>query len=308
MRNSKNAALNELALVEYFKKVFIRKRSLIAKGIGDDAAVIAVGKNKRLLFTCDMLIEGRHFRKSDSAFDVGWKAMACSLSDIAAMGGEPFAVLVSLGLPKKWRFSQVASLARGIKRAADRFSVAVIGGDTNASDKLIVDIAMIGFARPDQLLFRSTAKKGDFIFVTGRLGGSIYKRHLRFHPRVREARFLQENFAVHSMIDISDGLVIDLSRIAKASNVGAALFQQCIPVHKDARNFDEALYMGEDFELLFTTGEKQATLLLDMIEKKKIGFPVSFIGMIIDEKNKIYLMDSDKKQITALPPEGFLHF
>lgn len=308
MRNSKNAALNELKLIEYFKKVFTHKRSLIAKGIGDDAAVIALGKNKRLLFTCDMLIEGTHFRKTDSTFDVGWKAMSCSLSDIAAMGGEPYAALVSLGLPKKWRFPQVASLSRGIKKAADRFSVAVIGGDTNASDKLIIDIAMIGFARPAQVVLRSTAQRGDCIFVTGRLGGSIYKRHLRFHPRVREARFLQENIALHAMIDISDGLVIDLSRILEASKVGAVLFKHCIPVHKDAHNFDEALYMGEDFELLFTTGEKQAALLLDMIEKKKINFSVSLIGKIIDEKNKIYLIDSDKRHITALPPKGFLHF
>lgn len=299
---------DELALIEYFKKVFRRRRSSIVKGIGDDAAVIAVGKNKRLLFTADMLIEGRHFKKTDRAFDIGWKAMACSASDIAAMGGEPCAALVSLGLPKRWRFSKVASLSRGIKKAAERFGVAIIGGDTNAADTLIVDVAMVGFAPHGALPLRSAAKSGDFIFVTGHLGGSLYGRHLRFEPRVREVQFLQKHIRIHAMIDISDGLALDLSRIAKASRVGAVLFKQCIPLHRDARNFDEALSMGEDFELLFTADEKQAAVLLDMIEKKKIGFPVSFIGRVINEKNKIYLIDSVKRRITILPPKGFLHF
>lgn len=307
MTKNRNNKISELGLINYFGKIFAKNKSSVVKGIGDDAAVIKISKDRYLLNTSDMIIEGRHFKLRDNLNDVGYKAVACSLSDIAAMGGKPSFALVSLGLPKRFRFTDVKLLFRGIRRAADRFSVDIVGGDTNASDKLVIDISMIGFVNPRNLVLRDNAKAGDYIFVTGSLGGSIYQKHLKFLPRLKESQFLTNGFNLHSMIDISDGLILDLYRILEASGAGAVIFQDLIPIYKDARNFKEALYMGEDFELLFTVSEKDGEILLKKIQQKKINFPLSFIGKVIEEKLQIWMIGKDRKLI-RLKPKGFVHF
>ena len=307
MLNTRNNKVCELGLIDYFSKSLAKNNSDVVKGIGDDAAVVKINSNKYMLSTSDMLIEGKHFRRLDKLYDVGYKAIACSLSDIAAMGGEPRFALVSLGIPKRLRFKDIKSLSKGLSKAAKISSVNIIGGDTNASQKLIIDVSMIGFIKPKNLALRSGAKIGDYIFVTGGLGGSIYKRHLKFLPRVKEARYLTNRFKLRSMIDISDGLVIDLWRILKASSVGAAIFENLIPIHKDAKGLKEALYMGEDFELLFTVSEKDGKALLEDIRQKRLRFPLSLIGKIIKDKNKIWLVGKDGK-VKQLKPRGFLHF
>ena len=307
MLNSPNKEISELSLIDYFRRNLPKNKSTVIKGIGDDAAVIKISKEKYLLSTSDMLIEGRHFRRTDSLYDIGYKAIVCSLSDIAAMGGQPSFALVSLGLPKRFKFKHAKFLFTGLKKAADRFSVDIIGGDTNTCDKLIIDISMIGFVKPENLVLRSNAKIGDYIFVTGSLGGSIYQRHLKFTPKVKEALFLTNKFNLHSMIDISDGLVLDLWRIVKSSGVGAVIFEDLIPVNKDAKNLREVLYMGEDFELLFTVSEKEGEILLKRIEQNKINFPLSFIGKIISKKSQVWLIDTNRK-LKRLWPRGFLHF
>lgn len=304
--NPKNK-ISELGLIAYFGRIFAKNKPQVVKGIGDDTAVIKISEDRYLLNTSDMLIEDRHFRRRDSLVDVGHKALACSLSDIAAMGGKPSFALVSLGLPKRFRFKDIRLLFGGIRKAARRFSVDIIGGDTNACDKLVIDISMIGFVSPRNLVLRSNAKAGDYIFVTGGLGGSIYKKHLKFLPRVKEAQFLVDRFSLHSMIDISDGLILDLYRILEASGVGAVIFENLIPFYKDARSLKEALYMGEDFELLFTASQKDGDILLKKIQQKKIGFPLSFIGKIIKEKFQIFMVDKNRK-LKKLKPKGFLHF
>lgn len=308
MRTNRNTRISELGLIDYLTKNIICTSPLVFKGIGDDAAVIKIDKDRYLLSTCDMLIEGKHFTKRDSLIDVGYKAMSCSLSDIAAMGGEPKFALVSLGLPKRFKFRDIHALYRGFSKALDRFCVEIVGGDSNLCDKLIIDISMIGFVNSKKLVLRSNAKTGDYIFVTGSLGGSFYRKHLRFLPRIKEAKFLLDRFKLNSMIDISDGLVIDLYRILQASGVGAVIFENLIPVDKDAKNLEEALYMGEDFELIFTLSNQEANRLLSRINQNKIGFSLSFIGKIIDEKSKIYLLDKDSKRFKALKMKGFLHF
>jgi len=302
-----NKKFSELGLIDYFQKSFKKNDAKIFKGIGDDAAVIKISKNKYLLQTSDMLIEDRHFRRKDSLYDVGHKSIACSLSDIAAMGGEPKFALVSLGLPKRLCFRDVKLLSKGIKACADKFSVNIIGGDTNRSDKLIVDVLMTGFVNPKKIVLRNTAKEGDYIFVTGNLGGSILRKHLNFMPRVKESLFLTNKFKLNSMIDVSDGLVIDLWRILKSSKVGAVLFEDLIPISKDAKGLNETLYMGEDFELLFTVSEKEGQSLFKNIENNKISFPLSFIGKIINKKYQIWLINK-KGKLNKLRPKGFLHF
>lgn len=307
MVSASNNRISELGLIDYFQNNLARNNSRVVKGIGDDAAVIKINKNKYLLNTSDMLIEGRHFRRRENLYNVGYKAIACSISDIAAMGGVPSFALVSLGLPKRFKFKDVKLLFKGFKKSADRFCVDIVGGDTNLSQELIIDVSMTGFVKPSNLALRSSAKLGDYIFVTGDLGGSIYGRHLKFSPRVKEAQYLTSRFKVHSMIDISDGLVLDLWRILKASQVGAVIFEELIPKSKQAKNLDQALYMGEDFELLFTVSEKETQKLLDKIRKRKINFPLSLIGKIINDRQKIWLIDKSRK-LKLLKPKGFLHF
>ena len=318
MPNKHNNKVSELGLIDYLGRILtpletnfltgLTKNKLsVLKGIGDDAAVVKINKDKYLLNTCDMLIEDRHFKRRDSLYDIGYKAIACSVSDIAAMGGEPSFALVSLGIPQRIKFRDIKLLYKGLRKGTDRFCVNIIGGDTNSCDKLIIDISMIGFTTSKNLVLRDQAKIGDYIFVTGSLGGSIYKRHFKFLPRVKESKFLTDRFKLHSMIDISDGLVLDLWRISKASRVGAVIFENLIPIHKDAKNLKEALYMGEDFELLFTVSQKDGKILLEKIRQNKVGFPLSFIGKIINKRCQIRLIDKNRKTI-ELKPKGFLHF
>jgi len=307
MAANKRNRITELGLINCFSRAFKTSNPFIVKGIGDDAAVIRIGKGKHLLSTCDMLIEGRHFKKTDDLSGVGYKAMSSSLSDIAAMAGEPRFALLSLGIPARLKPKDIDRLLKGIKKAARMFSVDIIGGDTNASDKLTIDICMLGFVEPKKLVSRSGAKAGDYIFVTGKLGGSIYGRHLKFMPRVKEAKFLADNFRINSMIDISDGLALDLWRILKESNVGAVIFENLIPRHRDSRSLEESLNMGEDFELLFTIAEDAGEILLGKIRNKRISFPLSFIGKIIKDKPGIYLVNR-KNKLSKIEPKGFLHF
>lgn len=291
--------IGEDGLIEHFKKGLLRDKSVI-KGIGDDAAVIKSG-TQYLLATCDILIEGTHFKKSDSAYLVGKKSISVSVSDIAAMGGIPKYALVSLGLPASLNRGYVFDLWKGIKSQAKKFKVSIVGGDTVRAKNVTIDITLIGGVKRKRLVLRSGAKVNDVIFVTGELGGSIRKRHLAFEPRLKESQFLVKNFKISSMIDLSDGLIKDLSRILKDSRVGACLFEELIPVHKGARNFNEALYMGEDFELLFTVRPKEAERL--MRNKTYKFYP---IGEITKDK-KLELFDKNLRK-TKLHGLGFKHF
>src|SRR3990167_2172189 len=141
------------------------------KGIGDDCAVIRISKKRYLLITIDMLLEDVDFKlKEATPYQIGWKSLACGLSDIASMGGAAKYAVVSLGLPGKLSVEFVDGLYRGIKALAKRFDVEIVGGDTNASKKLVIDVAVLGFIQPDRLTLRSGAKPGDIICVTGVLG------------------------------------------------------------------------------------------------------------------------------------------
>jgi len=304
--------LVELDMVEYLRKnlSFGKLHSKVIKGIGDDAAVVKKDKNSSMLLTSDMLIEGKHFRKNDDLFEVGNKAINCSVSDIVAMGGIASYALVSLGLPRKFskgKLSHLKLLYRGINNAVKKSGLVIVGGDTNSSHILVIDVAMIGFVSSKKMVLRDGAKAGDYLFVTGSLGGSIKGRHLNFIPRFKEAQFLVNKFKLNSMIDVSDGLLIDLWRIVKASNVGAVIFENCIPVHKDAKDINEALSMGEDFELLFSVSQQTGKKLNQLILSRKIPFPLSFIGKVIREKPKIWFIDKNN-YLKLLTPKGFTHF
>ena len=292
--------LGETGLIERLAKY--------VKGIGDDCAVIRISKKRYLLITIDMLLEDVDFKLNEATpYQIGWKSLACGLSDIASMGGAAKYAVVSLGLPGKLSVEFVDGLYRGIKALAKRFDVEIVGGDTNASKKLVIDVAVLGFIQPDRLTLRSGAKPGDIICVTGVLGGSYKsKRHLTFVPRLNEARSLVKNFRITSMIDISDGLSTDLNHIAKESGVGACVYEELIPLSKDAKSVSAALNEGEDFELLFTMPLREAHRLA----RKGLGsngVKITQIGEILDKKIGVKIITSDGR-VKDLKSKGFSHF
>lgn len=298
-------SIGEMGLISMMAKG-MRLDSSVVKGIGDDTAVIKWTRDRYLLFTCDILIEDVHFRRKTAApFEIGWKAMARNISDIAAMGGVPRYAVVSAGLDPNLPARFVKELKRGMVVAADRFGVNIVGGDTSRSKKIIIDVSLIGKVEKENLVLRSGAKEGDVILVTGSIGGSFRGKHLNFIPRLEEARVIVRNFKVNSMIDVSDGLFLDLSRILEASKVGARLYANAIPITPGAAPLDKAVREGEDFELVFTMPIVEArkffrTMLL------KMKTPVTLIGEITSRRRGFVLMtEHGEKKIAN---SGYMHF
>jgi len=237
----------------------------VVEGIGDDAAVLeGPGEGRLLLFACDTIAEGVHFLPDAAPEQIGHKALACNLSDIAAMGGIPRAATLSLGCAPETPVATVDGIWAGMRRLAAAFDVDLVGGDTHRSPAgLILSVAIVGEVERELYVRRGGAKAGHFVVVTGPLGGSVLGKHLTFTPRVREGRWLAERRLVSAMIDLSDGLASDLRQVCTASGVGAELFADRIPIADAATELAQtgptastalgrALYDGEDFELLAT--------------------------------------------------------
>ncbi|MDO8536108.1 MAG: thiamine-phosphate kinase [Candidatus Omnitrophota bacterium] len=298
--------LSEIDLIKRLSKNFRLDKTVI-KGSGDDAAVLQWTKDKYLLYTCDMVIEGVHFDLSKATpFQVGWKALARNISDVGAMGGVPKYAVVSLAISPRRDVSVADGICEGIKSLADRFGVNIVGGDMARSEKIVIDISLIGQVEKKKLVLRSGAKTGDLIFVTGTLGGSIKGKHLNFMPRVREAREILRNYKINSMIDLSDGLVLDLSRMLRASGVGAVICEKAIPISKDASGINSAMYDGEDYELLFTIGAKEAKRFFRR-RSNKMKTPVTLIGEIVSKREGYKVTRRNGKK-DDLKIKGYLHF
>ena len=233
------------------------RRQLRSRHIGDDCAVLpGTTPGYRLLYTCDPVVEGVHFLPATPARQVGWKAMARNLSDIAAMSGQPRWAVVSLGLRTNTSARYVRELYAGMTAVARRFGCEIVGGDTtHVRREQFVVVTLIGEVERNRLVLRSGAKPGDAVFVTGKLGGSRAGKHLRFIPRIREARWLTQHFRIHAMMDISDGLASDLQRLVESSHVGFDICSRQVPRTGSLR---AALTDGEDFELLFTVNPRVA--------------------------------------------------
>lgn len=298
--------LGEIGLIKRIAARTRRDRSVVS-GIGDDTAVIKWTGDRYLLAACDMLVEGTHFAPGKaSPFRIGWKAMARNLSDIAAMGGLPRHALISVGIDPRLPVSFADGLYSGLSAAAGMFKVNIVGGDTARSDRLVIDVSVIGEVEKNRLVLRSGARKGDIIMVTGSIGGSIRGKHLDFIPRVKEARMITGGYKVNSMIDISDGLTLDLCRILDAGSVGARIYEKLIPVSEDAASFEKAITDGEDFELLFTLGLTEASRLLSGAGPK-LGVPVTPIGEITDKGLGCKVIYGDGKA-RPVGKKGYLHF
>ena len=286
----------ELEQIEKFK--LLKQGSGVVLGPGDDAAILTSvdPQTEQLVFCGDMLIEGVHFDLSQADYnEIGHKAVARTLSDIAAMGATPLYMGFSLALPKDKR-EHIDEILVGALAILKHFDCSLVGGDMSIAEKIFCDTWCVGKIKKDQFKTRSGAIVGDAVFVSGKLGGSYEsKKHLNFLPRITEANLLIEKYQVNGMIDISDGFVFDLYRILRESGLSAKIYEGNIPLNSGVV-INGALYDGEDYELLFTAPQSQKDQLVSD------GF--FCVGEIIEGDKQVFLVD-DKGDENLLGVDGF---
>lgn len=330
--------LGEFGLIDRIQGALPGAGPGVLVGIGDDVAVLEATANMVWLATCDVQMEGAHFlRDKISPQNLGHKALAVNLSDIAATGGKPRFALISLGLPKDLPVEFIDGLYEGLRSEADLFGVSLVGGNITSSRlAMFIDIFLLGEAPRENILLRSGAHIRDKILVTGTLGDAAAGVALLLNdtlattesytnialtrrdtptPRVREGQWIGAGHLATAMIDISDGLAGDLGHICERSQVGARLFADQLPVaganrvlaaavHGSEWHF--ALHGGEDYELLFTAPSGQAEALASQLVHET-GTPVSIIGDIVPKVLGQTLALPDGRVI-GLKPQGWDHF
>jgi len=250
-------------VVARLRRLLGRASRAVHVGIGDDCAAVRGGRPGWLtLLKTDCVVEGRHFLPREKAEAVGWKAACRAVSDIAACGGEPRFALVTCVLRRMQSGRWIDGLYRGIRRAARTYGFEVIGGELARTEgPAVINLAVTGEVRSREFTGRSGGRPGDVLFVTGVLGASMQSGwHLRFTPRVNEARWLVKNFRPRAMMDLSDGLAADLPRLAAESATGYVLDLARVPRRRGA-SLRQALGEGEDFELLFAVPRAKAARL-----------------------------------------------
>ncbi|MCW5558848.1 MAG: thiamine-monophosphate kinase [Verrucomicrobiae bacterium] len=291
----------------------------VVVGAGDDCAVLELGaSDTQTLFKADAVVEGVHFAADADPVRVGHKALARSLSDVAAMGGTPTAALVTLALPAGFDPDRVLGFYRGMQRLAVRHQVALVGGETTASPGgLLLNVAVLGTVPRGRALLRTGAQAGDAVFVTGELGGSIEGHHLDFEPRLAEGRWLASSGLVHAMMDLSDGLASDLPKLLEAGGgLGAEIRKGSLPIRRAARLRERqgdlakpaalaALTDGEDFELLLTTAPGDAVRLLDEWKRAFPGVRLTCIGRLTANRG-VFLTGPTGRR--PMPVSGYEHF
>ena len=333
----KVSELGEFGLIDLLAKMVycaqdkqIAPQQQLIIGIGDDAAAWH-GDVLTQLATVDSFIQDVHFSLDITPWnELGWKALAVNLSDIAAMGGVPRYALVSLALPADTELDDITALYQGMIELAQQFGVAIVGGDTSSAPLVAINITIFGSARSQakHILTRSTAKASEKVAVTGYLGAAtagwemltkqlqfdpeatacLKKAFLHPYPRIAEGQLLVDQ-GVKTAIDISDGLISDLNQICKASQVSARIEVDRVPIQPTVKaNFgDKALELalsgGEDYELLFTA----STEVINKV-RATAPCPITVIGEIVaDKPSKITLVDS-KGNLFNLPKGGWEHF
>ena len=276
-------------------------------GIGDDAAVFTTPPGMKQLLTSDCLVDRVHFDVTTTSLNlIGRKCVAASISDIAAMCGSPKYAIISIVAPRSFKLDDLKKLCEGMFSVSDAYSCSIVGGDFISHDgPLTINVTILGLAKQNQLRFRFATEVNDSIFVSGALGGSRDGHHLTFEPRVQLGLALGGNQAVHSLTDITDGLVLDLHSILTAGNYGATLIESDIPTSPHLANdksaIAAALYDGEDFELLFTASSEYQGHLENMssdVAITKIGY--------INHDPQILLM-TDSGDTRRLDVRGYSH-
>jgi thiamine-monophosphate kinase len=277
---------------------------------GDDCAIVEItGRKKYLVLKTDCVVEGVHFIHGTNASAVGWKAMMRPLSDFAAASAVPQFALITLIVPQQTKVAWVLGLYRGLRRAANHFDVSIVGGETSSTTgPIAISVTVIGFVEKSRAASRRGGRSGDDLFVTGRLGGALKQKHLKFIPRIVESRWLTKNFLIHAMIDLSDGLGADLPRLGRASKVGFDIELENIPVARGA-TIDDAISEGEDYELLFSISPRDRNSLKRQWRRKFPGLLLTRIGSL--NRNSPV---TEPKEGPGFPithpklPRGYVHF
>ena len=277
--------IGEDAVVEAITRE-LRFDGRVEIGPGDDCALVRLGQILQLLKT-DCVVEGIHFLPETPARAVGWKALCRGISDIAAMGGEPLDAVITVAISPDHELAWLTDLYTGLNQAAAKYGVNLVGGETSRSPgPVFVSVALTGKVEEERLVVRSGGRVGDRLYVTGTLGGSLQGKHLNFEPRLGESRWLTQNFKLHAMIDLSDGLGSDLPRLAKASGTGFEIDFSALPKSAGC-SVEQALTDGEDYELLFAVSAEDSAKLEADWKKTFPGLPLTRIGTLTERKGDL---------------------
>ncbi|MGD6834627.1 thiamine-phosphate kinase [Sutcliffiella halmapala] len=296
-------------------------------GIGDDAAIVGVDEGFESVVCVDTMVEEVHFSpQTMKSYDIGYKALAANISDIAAMGGIPLYYLVSISIPKDWPEEELLAIYKGMKDLGDRYRMDLIGGDTTSGKALVLSVFVIGKVEKGKRLLRSNAKTGDVVFVSGTLGDSaagldvllqnhsgwseLIRKHQNPAPQVELGRILTE-FDRVALNDVSDGIASELIEIAEASHVDIVINKDTLPLstsmvqYKEEKALKWALTGGEDFELVGTIGAGDWSLLQKRCQDEDIR--LTRIGEVMASGNgQVFMRDEDSKVL--LKKEGYNHF
>lgn len=316
------------------ESVFNQKELLV--GIGDDCAVLPLDEENALLAACDMLVEKVHFlRDKSTPYQIGYKSVAVNFSDIAAMGGWPTGIMISIGFPKSSSLKDLEELYKGIADICCKYKANIIGGDTVSNPEgWTINVSVLGKVKKENIHLRSEAKVGDIVFTTGTLGDSaagleivlhkdlaieasvketLLRKHLMPEPCLKEVEVLNIHRGVNALNDISDGLASETNEISEASGIGIELIAEDVPVSDEAKllakimdkdPLEWALFGGEDFQLVGTIDQEKYEII-NKAYVEKFNRPLYKIGKVTENKG-VFLIKNNEKKI--LKPSGFNHF
>ncbi|MBU7315824.1 thiamine-phosphate kinase [Paenibacillus sp. SM 69] len=342
------SSVDEFTLIDLLnggkQTIAFQRAGGVETGIGDDAAVVRASSDSRWILTCDTMTEDIHFKRVTMRdVDIGYKAMASAVSDIAAMGGTPRYALVALSMPKSTPVERVRAMYDGLYECANRYRVVVAGGDTTSCiGGVTLTVTVIGETEPDKALLRSAARLGDVVFITGITGDSaaglewllgknkpseewdddpelkrypgLIRAHCRPEPQIEAGELLRRSGFCHALNDVSDGIASEAWEIAAASNIGIDLIEDRIPVSGELLEYaskqgkdplDYMLYGGEDYQLIGTAPAEHAVEL--QMQFKEAGLPLYLIGYVHGEHSGVRLVRSDGSAV-SLAKRGYNHF